>query len=230
MKRNYLITGASRGIGFELARQLADIGHHVLATARNQQALEKLKLHAPGLIDILAADLTDPATPEMIRQRLSDADTSLDGVVHNAGLLINKPFEKLTDKDWQSVLEVNLLGPVRLTRTLLSTFTEEAHLVMISSMGGFQGSKKFPGLSAYSTAKGAVSILTEALAAELGEKGVAVNCLCLGAVQTEMFEEAFPGMKAPVNPEEMAGHICWFLLNGHRFYNGKVIPVAQSDP
>ncbi len=225
-----LITGASRGIGFETARCLADSGHNVLATARSQDALGKLKNHSPGLIDTVAADLTDPGGIAAIADYLAQRDEALDGLVHNAGLLINKPFPDLTDDDWRQMLEVNLLGPVRLTRALITRLKKESHIVNISSMGGYQESSKFPGLSGYSTAKGALSILTECLAVELADHEISANCLCLGAVQTEMLQEAFPGMEAPVSSALMGAYISDFVLQAHHFYNGKILPVALSDP
>ncbi|MCK7533451.1 MAG: SDR family oxidoreductase [Marinilabiliales bacterium] len=96
-----------------------------------------------------------------------------------------------------------------------------AHIVNISSMGGYQGSSKYKGLSYYSASKAAISCLSECLAGEFSGTGITVNCLALGAVQTEMFEEAFPGSQAPVSTMEMAQFIVNFALNGNRFFNGK---------
>ena len=97
-------------------------------------------------------------------------------------------------------------------------------------MGGFQGSSKFPGLSAYSASKAALGNLTECLAEEFKEMGIAVNALALGAVKTEMLEEAFPGYVPPVNAQEMAGFMANFATSGHHFFNGKILPVSVSTP
>jgi NAD(P)-dependent dehydrogenase (short-subunit alcohol dehydrogenase family) len=107
---------------------------------------------------------------------------------------------------------------------------EGSHIVNISSMGGFQGSSKYRGLSYYSASKAAIGCLTECLAIEFSEAGIKVNCLAIGAVQTEMFEEAFPGLKAPVSASEMGRYVSEFALNGHKFFNGKILPVAISNP
>ena len=115
-------------------------------------------------------------------------------------------------------------------RLLVLAAAGKAHVVIIGSMGGLQGSKKFPGLSAYSAAKGALAILTECLAEEWKQVGISVNCLCLGAVNTEMLDEAFPGYKAPVNAADMARFIGDFALSAHDFMNGRILPVALSDP
>jgi NAD(P)-dependent dehydrogenase (short-subunit alcohol dehydrogenase family) len=105
-----------------------------------------------------------------------------------------------------------------------------SHIVNISSMGGFQGSAKYKGLSYYSASKAALACLTECLATEFTEFGISVNCLALGAVQTEMLDEAFPGYKAPVDAKQMAEFISGFALTGHKFFNGKILPVALGNP
>lgn len=230
MSSIYVITGASRGIGFETVKKLADNGKNVLATARSEEKLRSLMEHNPEQISILPLDITEKPSARKLKDYLERNGFTISGLVHNAGLLINKPFTELSDADWGKQIEVNMMGPVRLTRELLSLFEEHSHIVHIGSMGGFQGSDKFPGLSAYSVTKGTLSILTECLAVELQDKEVKVNCLCLGAVQTEMLNEAFPGLTAPVEPSEMGTYISDFVVNGHKFYNGKVLPVALQNP
>jgi NAD(P)-dependent dehydrogenase (short-subunit alcohol dehydrogenase family) len=125
---------------------------------------------------------------------------------------------------------VNVIGVMQTIQACLPKFSPGSHIVNISSMGGFQGSAKFPGLSAYSTSKAAVVSLTELLAEELKESGIKINCLCLGAVQTEMLETAFPGYQAPLQPAEMAEFICDFALTAHRFMNGRIVPVSLTTP
>jgi NAD(P)-dependent dehydrogenase (short-subunit alcohol dehydrogenase family) len=97
-------------------------------------------------------------------------------------------------------------------------------------MGGIQGSMKFSGLSAYSSSKGAVITLSELLAEEYKDRGISFNVLALGAVQTEMLAEAFPGYEAPITANEMADYIFNFTLTGHKFHNGKVLQVSSSTP
>ena len=132
----------------------------------------------------------------------------------------------------QKVYEVNVFAPAMLIKVLLPLIEKstEAHIVNISSMGGVQGSSKFIGLSAYSSSKGALITLTECLATELAHKNIKVNCLALGSVNTEMLATAFPGYEAPVSANKMAEWVSWFALNGHHFFNGKIIPVALSNP
>ena len=145
-------------------------------------------------------------------------------------MLINKPVKDLNPNDFGSIFKTNLKAPFFLIQSILPYFNKPAHIVNISSMGGFQGSAKFPGLSLYSASKGALAILSECLAEELKDNGISVNCLCLGAVQTEMFNAAFPGYNTPVKPESMAEFIANFSLNAHKFINGKIIPVSVTTP
>ena len=230
MTNHILITGASRGIGYHTALHLAACGVRVTAVSRSAEGLRMLKDKNPELIDPLTLQITSGTAPFTLKKHLEETEYPLTGIIHNAGLLINKPFTELTDREWTEQIRVNLMAPVSLTRELLPCFRGRGHILHISTMGGFQGSEKFPGLSAYSTSKGALATLTECLALELADRNIQVNCLCLGAVQTEMLNEAFPGLKAPVQPGEMGEHIASFALHRNKFYNGKVLPVALNNP
>ena len=108
--------------------------------------------------------------------------------------------------------------------------SQQKHIVNISSMGGVNGTSKFAGLSAYSSSKGALSTLTECLAEELKPENIRVNALAIGAVDTMMLREAFPGYKADVTASEMAKHIISFSTAQPLLYNGKVIQVSNSTP
>lgn len=227
---HYLITGASRGVGRETAIVLSSMGHALTLTARDQQALNETRQLCESECDIIIADLTDSAGIKAVKDHVRNRQLPLNGLIHNAGVLINKPFPELSNRDWQDQFSVNLLAPALLTRDLLPYLKNPSHVVMIGSMGGYQGSAKFPGLSAYSATKGGVSILAECLATELISRGISVNSLCLGAVQTDMLEKAFPGFEAPVSAADMGHYIANFLTDGDRFYNGQVLPVALADP
>jgi NAD(P)-dependent dehydrogenase (short-subunit alcohol dehydrogenase family) len=128
------------------------------------------------------------------------------------------------------MMETNFFGPSMVIKKLKPLMSEGSHIVNITSMGGFQGSSKFKGMAYYSASKAAFACLSECLAGEFAESGISVNCLAMGAVQTEMLEEAFPGYKAPLTAKEMAEFISYFAVNGHKYFNGKVLPVAVSTP
>lgn len=230
MTKHILVTGASRGIGFETAKYLADSNCTVTVIARSEDKLSKLKSTNPEKIFPVVADITAENSGEIINDHLKSINKKIDGLINNAGLLINKPFMELSRNDWQRQLDVNLLAPVFLIRDLFNSFNAGAHIVNIGSMGGFQTSSKFPGLTGYSVAKGALSILTECVSTEITDHKISCNCLCLGAVQTEMLNQAFPGIDAPVEAESMGKYVGDFTLEAHKFYNGKVLPVSLMDP
>lgn len=230
MSKVAVVTGASRGIGFEISQNLAGKEYQVIAVSRSVDPLNTLEDSNPDFITALPTDLTKTGYVDELTDQIEKEFAGIDILINNAGALIKKSFADLTLDDWRSQLESNLISAVHITKQLLPYFKENAHIVNISSMGGFQGSAKFPGLAAYSVSKGALSILTECLATELSDRNIKANALCLGAVQTEMFEEAFPGVKAPVEAKEMGQYIADFAINGSTFYNGKILPVALKDP
>lgn len=227
MSKHIVITGTSRGIGFELAQQFAAAGHKVLALSRNTKPLEKVN-HKN--ITTLSVDLAEESAIKKAIDFIAEKWEKVDILINNAGKLINKPFTQLTSDDFLEVYKVNVFAVAALTKQVIPFLTKGSHVVTISSMGGIQGSMKFPGLSAYSSAKGAVITLSEVLAEEYKEQQIAFNVLAIGAVQTEMLEEAFPGFIAPLKPEEMANYIFDFALTGNKYYNGKVLQVSSSTP
>lgn len=225
--KNVIITGASRGIGFELIQLFAKNNCNVLAISRNIDPIKSLEIEN---ITSLSIDLSLENDIQRVTDFVKANWKNVDILINNAGKLVNKPFQKTTVSNFLEVYKVNVFAVAELTRQLLPYYTKGSHIVTISSMGGIQGSVKFPGLSAYSSSKGAVITLSELLAEEYKEKGVSFNVLALGAVQTEMLEEAFPDYKAPMSALEMAEYIYDFGLNGNKYFNGKVIQVSSSTP
>ncbi|HUH50473.1 MAG TPA: SDR family oxidoreductase [Flavobacterium sp.] len=223
---NIIITGTSRGIGLEVALHFASHGHQVLALSRKSNP----KLLGNPNISFLAVDLTLEADVDKVVGFIQNTWKKVDVLINNAGALVNKAFEQITSEEFEYVYQVNVFGVARITRAVLPFMDSGAHVVSISSIGGVQGSMKFPGLAAYSSSKAAVIILSELLAEEYKEKGISFNVLALGAVQTEMLAEAFPGYNAPVGPIEMAKYIYNFALDGAKFHNGKTIEVSSSTP
>ncbi len=224
---NIVVTGAGKGIGYELVKLLTENGHQVVAVSRN---LEKVKQNIPGAY-CFETDLTQlnrQVFSAFVLEKLGVVDV----LINNAGAILNKPFGEITLAEMQYTYNVNVFAVAGTIQTLLPLIKKqgEGHIINISSMGGYMGSAKFPGLSIYSSSKGALSILSECLAEEFREIGVKVNALCLGAVQTEMLSTAFPGYVAPLSPVEMARFIGDFALTAHHYMNGKCLPVSLSTP
>ena len=233
---NIIITGASSGVGFEAVLDLILSGEHkMIALARSEDKLERLAEIASGLnpnavLYPIAFDIVHDDYAGLLQFVATNFDNRVDILINNAGLLINKPFAELQETDFVEMLQSNFIGHVRIIQSLLSLMPVNSHILNIGSMGGFQGSVKFPGLSAYSTSKAALHTLTECLAQELTDRQIKVNCLALGSAQTEMLEQAFPGYQSPVLAFEMGKYIADFALTGHKFFNGKVLPVAVTTP
>ncbi len=224
--KNIIITGTSRGIGYELALQFANAGHQVLAISRNtpQTLMEHPNVSCLSLDISVAEDLIQ------VEKFIAQTWKKVDVLLHNAGSLLHKPFDQISTEEFQSVYKVNVFAVAELTKICIPFMQKGSHVVTISSMGGIQGSTKFAGLAAYSSSKGAVITLSEVLAEEYKERGIAFNVLALGAVNTEMLQEAFPGYEAPISAKEMADYIFNFALTGNAYYNGKVLQVSSSTP
>ncbi|QWX83053.1 SDR family oxidoreductase [Cellulophaga sp. HaHaR_3_176] len=224
---NIIITGSSRGIGFEMAKLFADADHQVLALSRNDKPISDLK-HLN--ITSFPFDLSDEKDLDKLEKFIKDSWEQVDVLINNAGKLLNKPFLDITSSEFEEVYKVNVFGVASVTKIVVPKMAKTGHVITISSMGGVQGSLKFPGLAAYSSSKAAVITLTELWAEEFKESGPSFNVLALGAVQTEMLEEAFPGYQAPTTALEMANYIKEFALTGNVLFNGKLIQVSNSTP
>ena len=226
MKR-IVITGTSRGIGFEMVQLFAQQDCEILALSRNPKPVQELNL---SNVRALPFDLASTKDLENVESFLKENWSSVDILINNAGKLVNKPFTEITAEELFSVYQANAVGTFQLTQKVVPMMKSDGHVVNISTMGGVQGSVKFPGLSAYSSSKAAIITLTELLAEEYKESGPSFNVLALGAVKTEMLAEAFPGYEPPTTAREMAAYIVNFAQTGAQFYNGKLLQVSNSTP
>ena len=232
---NIIVTGGSSGIGYETVKALAGIeGNKIIAIARRKDLLDKLLKECSSIgasnvytfpFDLESDDFS------LALDYVNEKFDYIDILLNNAGLLINKPFNEITREDAERLFNINFYSIVKTIQTFLPLFNnQKAHIVNISSMGGFQGSSKFPGLSIYSATKAAVACLSEVLAEEFKSSGISVNCLALGAVQTSMLQNAFPEYKAPLSSSEISKFIADFCIHGNKYFNGKILPVSLSTP
>jgi short-subunit dehydrogenase len=230
---NIIINGGSKGIGREVVLHLAEVkDNQILVTGRDEAMLKELQSECPNEnVSYLRMDISELKEGiEIVRDQIYNRFSRVDILINVAGALVVGDFIKLTDTDSRKMMETNFFGPAAFIRLLVPLMSKGSHIVNISSMGGYQGSSKYRGLSVYSASKAALSCLSECLAGELSDSGISVNCLALGSVQTEMFQNAFPGFKAPLGAKEMAEFISYFAVNGNKFFNGKVLPVAINNP
>ena len=225
--KNVIITGSSRGIGFELVKIFSENDFNVITLSRNIEPISDLNLKN---VKSYYLDISIPDSITKATSFINKEFKKIDILINNAGALLNKPFKDTSFEDFESIYKVNVFGVAELIRQLFPYFDKKSHVINISSIGGIGGSSKFPGLSAYSSSKGALNILTEMLAEEYKDQSISFNTLALGAVQTEMLNEAFPGYKANINPLEMANFIYKFSIEGNNFFNGKIIPVSTTNP
>jgi 3-oxoacyl-[acyl-carrier protein] reductase len=237
---NIIITGASRGIGYETAKLLS-AEHKVISISRNAEKNKFLGV-IPIAFDFEKGNITKDLLPKILSSlssgREANGEVVVDVLINNAATLINKPFEKTTREDFERIFSVNLFSIAELTQALIpyliskhsSKEKQRSHVLNIASMGGIQGSVKFAGISAYSSSKGALITLAECLAEEYKDRNISFNTIAFGAVQTEMLEEAFPGFKAPITPEEAAKFVAAFALTGNNYFNGKILQMALSTP
>jgi 3-oxoacyl-[acyl-carrier protein] reductase len=228
---NIIINGGTRGIGKEVVIRFAeDKNNTVLVTGRDEKSLIYLS-NAFENIKILPFDISViDKHSEAFKSNIYSHFRKVDILINMAGYLVAKDFMDQTNNEARMMMETNFFGPASVIRIVKPLMAAGSHIVNISSMGGFQGSAKFKGLTYYSASKAAIACLSECLANEFSGSDIRVNALALGAVQTEMLSEAFPGYKAPVDAQEMAEFICNFALNAHKFINGKIIPVSVSNP
>lgn len=228
IKKNIVVIGTSRGIGKSIVDLLAENdSFNIFAFGRNMTKM-KQQFEQYSNVSIHELDLNSTNCKAQFESVIKDID-QLDFMINNAGKLINKPFTEISRQDFEECYNVNVIGVMQTVQAAV-TKMNSAHIVNISTIGGFQGSVKFPGLTAYSTSKAAICSFTELFSEEYKDSDIKMNCLCLGAAQTEMLEEAFPGYEAPVSAKKMAEYIVDFTLNAHQWMNGKIIPVSLSTP
>lgn len=232
---NVLITGAGKGIGLELVKQFSKKGaNNIIALSRNVDRLKSIsdQLSKKNTdLHYYPIDFLSPLFKEQIKDIINSFNFNIDILINNAGLLSNKPFTDYEVEEIKEMYQVNVFSPLQLVQVLINKqANEECHVVSIGSMGGYQGSAKFPGLSIYSSSKAAMANITECLAEEYKNTRFKFNCLALGSVQTEMFSEAFPEFQAQLFPEQIAEYIVQFSLSGGHYYNGKILPVSKSTP
>ena len=221
--KTILVSGSSSGIGFAICEESKKQGHNVIGISRN------INSQATELgIRSYSVDVTNQNQINELVNNLTSENITIDILINNAGLLIKDKFRDTTDDTFKKVYDVNVFGLANLTRALLPIINTDGQVINISSIGGVNTSKKFPGLSAYASSKGALITLTEVLAEEYRSRP-RFNCLALGSVKTKMLAEAFPGYEAKITPDEMAKQILDFAFDQNNTRNGEIITLDKGN-
>lgn len=227
--KTILITGANRGIGYEVARQLLDIGHRVILSGRDKSRVAKAagELGASkGSLETLIMDAGDSESISRAAATFGEMRMKLDVLVNNAGIVLKADKNLLLDPD-QGILDtlhINSMGPLRIAKAFLPFLNTPGRIINISSGGGSMTDPVGGWSPAYCISKSLLNAVTRHLAYELEEKDIAVNAVCPGWVRTEM-----GGRSAPRSVEHGAETIVWMattgsLSTGKFFRDKKVIP------
>ena len=200
-----VVTGASRGIGRAIAIRLAEAGAEIAMWARDSTAMRAVAQEiaaARGKARTIVVDVSDPdavnRASELVRATMPPVRT----VVNNAGAVLRKSTEAMTDAEWRKIMAVNLDGTFFVTRAFIPDLEKtQGRVINISSISGREGTSL---LAAYCAAKHGVIGLTRALAEELRAAKVSVNAICPGSVDTAMLREGMPGARPDMTPDDIA--------------------------
>ena len=219
-----IVTGASSGIGRRTAELLVARGANVAVMARSA---EKLQAIAGEAMLAVPGDVSDLADVERLFSLTEARFGKCDLLVNNAGIIDPAPLVDITHDQWQRMFAVNVDAVFLTCRRALPSMLERGAgvIVNVSSISGVPGPEKFPGWVSYCASKGAVISLTEALAVEVKSRGVRVNCVSPGAVDTPMWAEASGGAPASMTAEEVAETILFLASDRSRPMNGQNLNV-----
>jgi NAD(P)-dependent dehydrogenase (short-subunit alcohol dehydrogenase family) len=200
--RRCLVTGAGRGIGAAVARRLSAEGHAVALTARSADELEAVAAGLTGPTLVVPADLTDPAAADSLIAGVEQGwGGPVEVLVLNAGAASSAPLARTTDEEWARTLELNLTAPFRLIRRALPGMVEQGwgRVVAVASIAAKRGD---PYVGAYTASKHGLLGLVRSAAAEVARKGVTVNAVCPGYVDTPMTDRTVATISATTGRSE----------------------------
>ena len=187
-----LITGASRGIGKEIALILAKNGIKVIGVATSEKSLESIS-NIDNIIP-LSCDISSEQSVENLYNSIKEHSDSIDILVNNAGIHMDNILLRMNTEEWKKVLDVNLNGPFYLTKILLKDMikNKRGRIINISSISGTDGNK---GQSNYAASKGGLLAFTKSLAKEVGKRNITVNCIAPGIIETDMIADLSDAIK-----------------------------------
>ena len=229
-----LVTGASGGIGAAVARTLHDAGASVALSGTREAPLAELAAQLGPRAHVLPCDLSDPTAVEALPARAAQALGSLDILINNAGITRDTLAMRMSDADWQAVLDVNLTAAFRLARGALRGMMKArwGRIVTVTSVVGATGN---PGQTNYAAAKAGLTGMSKSLAAEVASRGITVNCVAPGFIATPMTDGLSDDQKARINqqipmarmgtPEDIAAAVLYLASPEAAYVTGATLHV-----
>jgi 3-oxoacyl-[acyl-carrier protein] reductase len=231
-----LVTGASRGIGAAIALELAQEGLIVIGTATTDEGAARISQALAGFAGSrgVRLDVDDAAASEALVDSLVKAHGGLQVLVNNAGITRDQLAMRMKDEDWDAVMQTNLKAVFRLCRAVIRPMMKQRHgrIISITSVVGASGN---PGQANYAAAKAGVAGMTRALARELGSRGITVNCIAPGFIETDMTaalpEEQQKALLGQIplghlgRPEDIAHAVSWLASARAAYVTGQEIHV-----
>ena len=229
-----LVTGASGGIGAAVARVLHGAGATVALHGTRAEALEKLKGYLGERAHVTPADLSDPAAVEALPKQATEAMGGLDILVNNAGLTRDNLFLRMSAEEWERVLQVNLTAAFLLSKAALRGMMKArwGRIINVTSIVGHTGN---PGQGNYSAAKAGLTAMSKSLAAEVASRGITVNCVAPGFIETAMTDKLNDEQKARImgqipagrmgSPEDCAAAVLYLASPEAAYVTGQTLHV-----
>ncbi len=232
--KSALVTGASGGIGADIAKALAGAGAQVALSGTRVEPLETLAAEIGAQANVVPCNLSDPEAVDGLPKAAAAAMGSVDILVNNAGITRDNLFMRMSDEEWNSVLEVNLTSTFRLCRGVLRGMMKArwGRIVNISSIVGAKGN---PGQGNYAASKAGVIGMSKSLAYEVASRGITVNAVAPGFIQTAMTDKLTDDQKAKINtqipagrmgqPEEIAAAVLYLSSPEAAYVTGSTVHV-----
>jgi 3-oxoacyl-[acyl-carrier protein] reductase len=229
-----LVTGASGGIGGAIARALHGAGAKVMLHGTRRPALDDLAAALRERVFTVAADLSDPAAADTLVKTAEEAMGQLDILVNNAGFARDMLAMRMKDEDWQKVIDIDLTAGFRLARASLRGMVRRrwGRIIAITSIVGATGN---PGQANYAAAKAGMVGMSKALAAEVAQRGITVNCVAPGFIATAMTDTLTDEQKSRIAaaiplgrigaPEEVASGVLFLASDEARYITGQTLHI-----